>query len=251
MITYLHSGTLGDLIYSLSIVRKLERGKFLVAINNINDVAQKYMYCDPLPEHQGRFTALDYKLLSPLLRRQSYIDSVDTWKKGDEPPTVDLDRFREILFKSFNGNYVEAYHKVFEVPFTKECLQETWLEADPKRIAPYIVCRSMRYRNPKGDDRHRELWATKNFEYNAVFIGNEEEHKDYINTIGHIPRHKVRDFLEFANVIAGSDLVVSNQTFAFSLAMGLGKPSILETRNHLLLKYNECYFPRSNVEYIE
>ena len=74
MITYRHSGTLGDLIYSLAVVKKtaVDNAMFLVALNNIENCVAKYGY---RPEevdiaHRGRFTYQDYELLRPLLKRQ-------------------------------------------------------------------------------------------------------------------------------------------------------------------------------------
>ena len=52
-----------------------------------------------------------------------------------------------------------------------------------------------------------------------------------------------------ANIVAGADLVMANQNFVYSLAMGLGKPAVLETIKIKPLQYNECYFPRDNIQY--
>jgi hypothetical protein len=51
------------------------------------------------------------------------------------------------------------------------------------------------------------------------------------------------------NVIAGANLFVGNQTFAYSLAVGTGVPTILETRKDLPLSRNECYFVRPHAVY--
>ena len=133
MIQYRHSGTLGDLIYSLSVVRKMEPGQFLVAINNIENCVSQYGYRpdEVDPAHQGRFTTQDFELLLPLLRRQKYIETVGQWHQGDAEPDVDLDRFRGTLFRGFEGNYVQAYHIAFDMPFTMADYDTPWLEADP------------------------------------------------------------------------------------------------------------------------
>jgi hypothetical protein len=64
-----------------------------------------------------------------------------------------------------------------------------------------------------------------------------------------IPHHKVSNFLELANIVAGAELVMANQNFVFSLAMGLGRPAVLETIKIKPLQSNECFFPRTNVNY--
>ena len=110
MNTYKHSGTLGDLIYSLSIVKKMSNNNahFLVALNNIENCVAQYGYRpeEVDPAHKGRFTFQDYEWLRPLLQHQSYIADVGTWTQGTPEPDVDLDRFRGTLFRGFEGNYV-------------------------------------------------------------------------------------------------------------------------------------------------
>jgi hypothetical protein len=248
MKTYLHSGTLGDLIYSLSIVNKLGTGKFLVALENVANVTRQYFGHDGLEEHRHRLTTQDYISLYPLLIHQPYITEVEAWDKA-EIPIVNLDNFRAILFKTFMGNYVEAYHKAFGILTPGTVHRETWLTAEVKEVKPVVVCRSSRYRCPNGNTIHKDLYAEYNVRDNGVFIGSDDEYNDYVSVIGEIDRYNITDFLDMANVINGSDMFISNQTFAFSLAMGLGKNSILETRKDMPLLMNECYFPRPNVRY--
>ena len=254
MITLRHSGTLGDLIYSLSVVKKMPPGKFLVALNNIENCVSQYGYRpdEVDPAHAGRFTLQDFEMLKPLLERQSYISEVGTWGQGDAEPDVDLDRFRGTLFRGFEGNYVHAYHIAFGMPFRMSDYDMTWLEADPIKTRPIVVSRTARYRTtePEGTAQHTHLAQSSDLANNGIFVGTEAEHEDYIKTTGvTIPYHPVPDFLTLANIVAGADLVLSNQNFVYSLAMGLGKDTILETIKIKLLHQNECFFPRANCQY--
>ena len=254
MKTYRHSGTLGDLIYSLSVVKKMAQQDviFKVAIGNIERCVAQYGYRpdEVDPAHRGRFTEQDFAWLLPLLRRQPYIDAVDRWYPGDVEPDVNLDRFRGTLFRGFEGNYVEAYHLAFDIPFTKEDYQTTWLEADAQSVAPIVVSRTARYQDPNGDARWRELLQDIDLAGSAVFLGTAAEHESFEQAVGKsIPYHKTADFLELANVVAGADLVMANQNFVYSLAMGLGRTTVLETIKIKPLQNNECYFPRPNCQY--
>lgn len=252
MTTYRHSGTLGDLIYSLSIVKKMEPGTFLVALNNIENCVSQYGYRpeEVSPEHRGRFTERDFEWLKPLLERQRYIQDVGTWQQGDAEPDVDLDRFRGTLFRGFEGNYVQAYHIAFKLPFTMQDYDTPWLEADPIVTKPVVVSRTSRYRSPNGDDQWRELTKGIDLTSNAIFVGTPEEHADFELTVGQtIPYHPVNDFLELAGIVAGANMILANQNFVYSLAMGLGKPAILETIKIKPLQNNECFFPRKNIQY--
>ena len=255
--TYKHSGTLGDLIYSLSIVKKMavdNNAVFLVALNNIENCVAQYGYRpeEVDPAHKGRLTYQDYEWLKPLLNRQSYIHYSGTWTQGTSEPDVDLDRFRGTLFRGFEGNYVEAYHRAFSISFSSEDYQTPWLEADPIKTRPIIVSRTFRYRStePSASASHKQMAEDSDLANNGIFVGTPQEHADYVQAIGvDIPYHPVQDFLELANIVAGAELVVANQNFVYSLAVALGRPAILETIKIKPLQYNECYFPRDNIQY--
>lgn len=249
---YKHSGTLGDLIYSLSVVKKMGAGEFKVALNNIEHCVSLYGYRpdEVDPAHKGRFTQKDFELLQPLLETQPYITSASTWRLGDPEPDVDLDKFRGVLFRGFEGNYVQAYHKTFKLPFAEADLSVPWLTAGSYPVAPVVVSRTFRYRCPNGDAVWKNIAAQIDLETNGVFLGNEDEWKDFIKVTGaNIKHHVVTDFLEMASVINSADTFMGNQNFAFSLAMGLCVPSILETIKIKPLANNECYFPRPNIKY--
>lgn len=250
--TFRHSGTLGDLIYSLSIVKKMPPGRFLVALNNIESCVAQYGYRpdEVDPAHRGRFTLQDYAWLLPLLKRQSYIDSVATWSQGDAEPTVDLDRFRGTLFRGFEGNYVEAYHRAFNMPFVMQDYDTPWLEADAKKVRPIVISRTPRYRDVQAGDAYWSMMvADVDLDKNAIFIGTPSEHEDFERTIKPVPYYPVQDFLHLANVVAGADLVMANQNFVYSIAMGLGVSTVLETIKIKPLQQNECFFPRTTCQY--
>lgn len=252
MKTYRHSGTLGDLIYSLSVVKKMEPGQFLVALNNIENCVSQYGYRpdEVDPAHKGRFTEQDFEWLKPLLKRQSYIETVGTWRQGDAEPDVDLDRFRGTLFRGFEGNYVQAYHIAFGLPFTMADYETPWLEADPVTIKPMVVSRTFRYRDPAADAVWKKMAEDGLLDRLGIFVGTKEEHEDFVQVTGvAIPYHPVNNFLELANIVAGANLIMANQNFVYSLAMGLGKQTVLETIKIKPLQNNECFFPRTNTQY--
>lgn len=252
MRTFKHSGTFGDLIYSLSVVKKMGGGDIEFAIGNIENCVAQYGYrpdeVDPM--HRGRFNDKDFDLLLPLLLRQAYINSVTKWYPGDAEADIDLDRFRGVLFRGFEGNYVEAYHKTFNLPFTIDTFNETWLEADPKNVARVVINRTFRYRCPDGTGVWQSLLEQANITQNGVFVGTPDEHNNFEKSTGfNVDYFPVADFKELADVIAGADLFMGNQSAAYSIAMGLGKSSVLETIKIKPLQNNECYFPRDNCQY--
>ena len=246
---YKHSGTFGDLIYSLSVVKKLGAGAFAIALNNIETCVAQYGYRPDEVDimHKGRFTVADFNLIEPLLRRQSYITDVVPWKGIHD---IDLDQFRGVLFRGFEGNYVEAFYKTFNLPFTADVYDETWLEADPLRMASVVINRTFRYRCPSGTASWQNLLEQANITQNGIFVGSDEEHEDFEKSTGfRVQYYPVKDFKELADIIAGADLFMGNQSAAYSIAMALGKSSVLETIKIKPLANNECYFPRDNCQY--
>jgi hypothetical protein len=252
MLTYKHSGTTGDLIYSLYLVRKMGGGHYKVAIENIENCVSKYGYIrgDVDPAHRGRFTTQDFEWLKPLLERQPYINEVSTWCQGDPEPNIDLDQFRGVLYRSFEGNILEAYHKTFNIPFSKSDYNNPWLEADVIKEAPVVITRSSRYLPPNGEAAWRELVKQIDLTAVAVFVGTPTEHKTFVDMFNvAVPYRPVKDFLELASIINGADLFVGNQGFAYSLATGLGKTTSLEINKVVPNYMNECYFPRPGAQY--
>lgn len=254
MITYRHSGTNGDLIYSLYLVQKMAKNNamFLVALNNIEHCVAQYGYRpqDVDPAHKGRFTAQDYEWFKPLLKRQKYIAEVGTWTQGTPEPDVDLDHYRSVLYRTFEGNILKAYHIAFDMPFADTDYNTPWLEADSIELAPIVVSRSFRYRPPNGDQGWKNIVETGQLEGNSIFVGTPKEHEDFVKLFGlNIPYHPVKDFLELASIINGAELFMGNQGFAYSLAVGLGKPAVLELNKLVPSHMNECYFPRDNIQY--
>lgn len=233
-------------------VKKMGGGQFNVALRNIENCVAQYGYRpeDVDPQHKGRFTDKDFEMLKPLLERQSYIRTASTWQPGDPDADVDLDKYRAVLYRTFEGNILEAYHRTFDMPFNMNDYDTTWLEADPLTVKPVVITRSLRYRPPNGLEGWSNIINTGLLQDNSIFVGTPAEHKDFIDTFKIlVPYYPVNDFLELANIIAGSDLVVCNQGFTYSLAIGLGKSTVLETNKIVPLQMNECFFPRPTCQY--
>jgi hypothetical protein len=252
MKTYRHSGTLGDLIYGLYMVKKMGGGHFKVAIENIENCVEKYGYLSEHvdPQHRGRFTTRDFEMMAPLLERQTYINELTTWHQGDPEPDVNLDEFRRVLYRTFEGNILQAYHLAFDIPFSMSDYDTPWLEADVIEEAPVVITRSMRYRPHNGEEGWRGIIDTGVIEGNSVFVGIQSEHADFEKTFGiKVPFRPVSDFLELASIINGAELFVGNQGFAYSMAIGLGKSTVLEINKIVPMQQSECFFPRTNCQY--
>jgi hypothetical protein len=113
-----------------------------------------------------------------------------------------------------------------------------------------VINRTFRYRCPHGTGTWQNLLEQANITHNGIFVGTQDEHEDFEKSTGfRVNYYPVQDFKELADVIAGADLFMGNQSAAYSIAMGLGKASVLETIKIKPLANNECYFPRDNCQY--
>ena len=252
MTTYRHSGTAGDTIYSLALVKRMGGGEFQIGIGNLEPTLEKYGYradeCDPA--HRGRYTERDYALMAPLIERQQYITKVSPWTAGDAEPEVDLDRYRAVLYRTFEGNIVESYFRTFDVPFMMQDYDATWLEADPIEEASVIVNSTPRYRDPEAHGTWLQMCVDGELDKNGLFVGTISEYDAFVQNTGcNIKYRPVKDFLELAGLIAGADLFLGNQSMALSIAMGLGKTSVVELHKIKPMQYRECFFPRTNITY--
>jgi hypothetical protein len=252
--TFSMSGNLGDLIYSLAVVKKLGGGTFYVKLNNIPNVIREYNNGPVPPEYENKLSDVDFDLLKPLLVHQKYIMSVEKFNKNIHLALVNLDEFRGVIHRSVRGNFLKAFYTTHKIPFTDADLIQPWLTVDnPKRVAKFVIARSPRWRgkSPHAENVWKELIEKNDISRQGVFVGLPAEHQDFEKTFNlSIPYHPCKDFLELAEVIAGGDAFLGNQTFTYGIAQGLGKPTVLETfsaRTNLL--ENECFFARSDCFY--
>lgn len=247
-----HSGSFSDIIYSLPFVRQQGGGDLVVLLNNLANALKANGTADSeiTSEYRNKITQTQLDMLLPLLKRQPYINNA--YAHDGYPTDYDLDLCKGFLYKKFRGNHVEAYYKCFDVDYKPYQVVQPWLEVDNFTFAPVIINRTARYRNQRQDcaDMWRTLDKKINFKKNALFVGAEEEYGDFVSYFGFdIGYHPVNDFHAMAGVIAGADLFIGNQGFAYSLAQGLGKPTICETRKDIPLSENDCFFKREGSEY--
>ena len=251
--TYRHSGCLGDVIYSLPVIQRLGAGELQLIEGGVPAAIQKYNN-GPVPAaYEGKLSLQEIDMLTPLLEAQSYITRVSLTSDNEPPPDVDLDRFRGTVGQSFTGNFLATYFQTFGIPYTDADIIAPWLTVpSTTRVAKFVISRTMRYRSSKTSTIPTwiNLLRDNNIVDDCVFIGLPNEHKDFEETFNvKIPLYTCRDFLDMAQVIAGCDQFLGNQTFAYGIAQGLGKSTILETLTWRPLHQNECFFPRQDCFY--
>jgi hypothetical protein len=245
-----HSGAFGDLIYSLPIMKHFGGGEFFLHLNQINWIGQHYYGSAPNPYHQGRLTQGDFEYMKSFMEAQEYVTKFDVMTPQTEI-THNLDRFRP-AFVGHPGNYVDIYADTFGIT-DKDTLRNTpWLTVpNPQTVLDksIVINRTERWTPPSPSEQWAE-WRKDGMEQEAVFVGLPHEYEKFKKDIGwDIPYHETKTMLDLAEVIAGCDQFVGNQSQALALAIGLGVNVVCEARVDLPINRNECFFP--NLERIQ
>jgi len=226
-----HSGDIGDLIYSLPVIRFYGGGSLW--LNPLGLPAKK------IDGTKSGFNNDLIRFCTPLLEAQSYIK--ETCTLGPHVKfDLDLDFFRKNL--GSKSNLCETILSSFEVPFTET--ETPWINCEPKKIARVVFARSFRYRNGLKHLAYKEL--LNGHKKNCVFIGLPEEHSDFVRHFGKIDYYKVSNLLEMAQIINGSEIFVGNQSSPMALAIAMHKPFIQEA----FMYSADCKFNRTNANYM-
>lgn len=195
----IHSGKLGDIIFSLPTVRQLGIDTFFIRTG---------VYLGDKEAEQ----------MAELLRRQPYIRHAGIHR--GEPINFDLNRFRNFAIPIPTLHLAECHWRGMEGQ--GELNIASWLTVPPAEVpAPIVVNRCLRAQ------------ALKNWEWlrpmPAVFIGLTEEHAAFERACGFsIPYHPTETVLDFAAAISGASLYIGNQSLGMALAEALDKPRKLE-----------------------
>lgn len=210
--TFYHSGDAGDLIAFLPVMRELGGGYLALGHNSA---------VPPTFGPRERMTPAKVDFLYPLLIKQPYIKKI-TFKDDFEGAYYDLTAFRTLPWQKdeslthWQGRYL-GLNSVSTAP---------WLKIDSSRetVGRTVIARSPRYHN------HMFRWTKQLAKAkNPIFIGLPEEHHKFSMSIATFPHRKVKDASEMAQLIAGSNLFIGNQSFPCWLAMGMGHKLIQET----------------------
>jgi hypothetical protein len=220
-LNFVHTGNAGDVIFALPVLKKLhdivkEPLNLLLKINEPMRLSGGFVH--PLNNVMLNQATVDF--LKPLMLAQPYINSCEVYI--DEHIDINLSLFRQAGIRQDRGNI--ARWNFYTTGVTAN-LSEKWLfvEPDTKYNNSVVVARSQRYNNPIIDHSFLAKYP------DVVFLGVKAEYENMKKLVPNIKWVPVKNFLEMAQIIAGSKFFIGNQSFPFSLAEGLKAPRILET----------------------
>jgi len=227
--TFKHSGDLGDLYYSLPIIRYYGGGTLF-----LNPYGLNTKKVDGTPSGLNETTM---KMVMPLLEIQPYIKEVKKWNSSISV-AVNIDDFRG----NFHFPATTLCGKIlgnFNVPFSET--DNAWITCDPIKVAPTVFARSFRYRNGRTD------YAPLKQKYkDCIFVGLPAEHADFERCFGKISFFPVQNFLQMAQVINGAERLIGNQSSPMALAIAMHKPFIQEAWKYA----SDCVFTRPDSAYM-
>lgn len=211
METFLWTGDVGDICAGMAVMRHMGGGT--LHIGNHEKVGNGYY----LP-----IFGLKYLSIKPLLECQAYIQKVK-YCENRSKATHDFSYWRQ----HYQSHRSLAESQAAHVGIEKLDLSP-WIKVDPSPETKglVVVARSPRYHN-RTFPWKQILMKYKN---RIMFIGFESEYQAlYQQTRAQMVFRRTRNFLEVAQLIAGSKLFIGNQSSPCWIAMAMGHPLIQET----------------------
>lgn len=224
-LTYYHSGDLGDIIFSLPLIRWQGGGTLLLDSSGGRH--------DPLVSWaSGLITATKLNRAScesmqELLRTQDYIEDVRV-VDGPHPCDVNLNLFREHV--RFN-NLAFSHLAIVEADARRysDLTRAPWMRVEPAPLPAgrdIVIARNLRYQSKHSywECLPREISAR------AIFVGRRLEYEVFTTVY---PYHAVQyveatSILHLARLIAGATQFIGNQGLPHALAEAMSIPLTCE-----------------------
>ncbi len=204
--TFRHSGKLGDIVYGLAAVSSFPCSD---------------LYVNADGQHTNGEIATS---ILALLQAQPYIGACGLW--AGQPFDHDLDRFR--LQGVMYSHLADCHFRALGLPPLPR--ERPWIHVEvAAKLEGHDVAftRSVAHRGAAGF--WHELY--KVFGHRAFFLGSQNEHRAFVQEVGPVPYVQTPNLLRAAELIAGSTLLVGNQTCLLAIAEGLKHPLIQEVHD--------------------
>jgi hypothetical protein len=256
-LTFSQTWTFGDIIYSMIPIRLLGGGEFYLRLENLDNLCKTVIGWPDGGTHSGRMRQKDFDLLKPLIEAQDYITKWAVW--NGEAITHPLDN----ICCWFYGNRVDKGHygRLYALAVGLDpdqwepAVTQPWLTLgnnEPIRVPGkhIVISKTDRY----GNGQVHQVWRNmveQQWNEQALFVGTAEEHAAFEQDFGiKIQYYPTQDLLELAQVIAGSELYLGNQSVGMAIAQGLGVDFWCDHRkDNCTLEGCETYFRRENGYY--
>lgn len=234
-----HSGDLGDIIYSLPVIKALGGGCLILTSDY-----DKMEIRDIMTEEKAL-------MLKELLSDQDYITYVGHAPKKPSDIDYDLNDSRIDFIKWGSGEFsheevdilrsrllTEHYERLYDLNYTY--INQFYYPKSLLQIIDYpiIVNRTFRYRNDKFP------WSeiVKKYGDKIMFVGSNKEYEDFVKNFGYVKYKNTPTYKKLMQVIAGAKLFIGNQSFPYSIAESIKQNCIQETDTWV----GNCQYTRHN-----
>jgi hypothetical protein len=229
VITVKHSGNVGDIIYSLPVVKQL----------GIDRNDKVHFYLNPIDDRMSQSLA---NSIIPLLTHQDYICGATIYDK--EHVDYDLDKFRNYQHSNLGQMHCNIFGYDYSILDSPSIVVKPELVYDLKTYN-IIVNRTQRYNNDSfpWENVLNEKYGNET----KGFVGFPREYeifKDKFN-ISNIEYIHTDDFLQIAWLISKSDIFIGNCSSPYAIAEGLKHNTIQESVDWCL----SCLYTRPNAYY--
>lgn len=229
------AGDVGDCIYLLCILKNLPDGPHTLLL-------------EPSPQTKAKgqegVNRL-YDLIGPLVSIQPYIKKCRIIKDKDRVDWQSA-KFRiqhyqrgQTLMQAHLNNLIETHGIGHDING-----DEAWLECEPSKESAgrIIINRTGRYRNPFFQ------WAqiVRHYRHRLLFVGLHHEWREFCGHFGYVEFRPTANMLEVAQLIAGCELFIGNQSCPNAIAEGLKRPLIQETD----LTFPDCVYGRPDAQHV-
>jgi hypothetical protein len=223
-----HPGDLGDIIAALPIIRQLGGGDLVIS-NHANPAWR--------PMEGAR-----YKSLLPLLLTCPYLSSVSFDRDGRDRATHDLGDFRREFYKPTQTLTRSQADSIGVADVDVSPWLGAGIVASEESAGRIVVNRTERY----GNDMFPFYPLAKKHARRMLFVGLPEEHAIFEKRLEvRVEYRPTSNFLEVAELIAGSALFIGNQSSACWIAMALGHALVQETNATI----QDSIVPRPNAQF--
>jgi hypothetical protein len=215
-LTYRHSGSLGDVIYSIPAILSQGKPANLFLQHSVPANWGMNLRHPSAPFRMSR-TAAEWLL--PLLNSQPGI-SASLWQY-DRDVDVDLDSFRQSGINYLWGTIPQWYF--FSLAGWYD-LSSPWLVSPTTHQFAncVVVNRTSRYKT------RINYGVLSTLKCRIVFVGMEDEYQEFVRQVPLAEYRATQTALDMAQIIKSARMFVGNQSFAYSVAEALKVPRVLE-----------------------
>lgn len=218
-VSFKHSGKIGDVIYSLPIIKALSERFGSGNANLFIEIGDRYDSIAVPFLKEPMMNERSFKALEPLLSNQDYIKETAIY--SGQIIDFDLCQFRKKILYLDRGDITKWYQYLLPVSYDTS---KPWIKSDKDPVAQdaIVVSRTARCNAPGIN-----YGFLKNYPL-VYFVGTAEEFTAIKESIQKIEWLKTENFHDLAKIIAGAKLFIGNQSSPFAVAEALKVPRLME-----------------------